>query len=111
MQDVGNRRDYFQGVLVMMLSMKIVNQDKRNISDRSIGQRADVHIKEFPSGNQRVEVLKKTSGPQSDSVCHAKGLGDGRNRKCHQKTNETVKFQLELDESLLHLQGIVLVRR
>ena len=68
-----------------------------------------MHIKEFPSGNQRVEVLKKTSGPQSDSVCHAKGLGDGRNRKCHQKTNETVK--LELDESLLHFQGIVLVRR
>lgn len=95
----------------MTLSMKIVKQDKRNTSNRSIGQRADVHIKEFPSGNQRVEVLKKTSGPQPDGVCHAKGLSDGRNRKCHQKTNETVKFQLELDERLLHLQGTVLVRR
>lgn len=95
----------------MMLSMKIVKLGKRNTSNRSIGQRADVHIKEFSSGNQRVEVLKKSSGLQPDSVCHAKDLSDGRNRKCHQKTNETVKFQLELDESLPHLQGTVLVRR
>lgn len=100
-----NRRDYFQEVLVMTLSMKIVKQDKRNTSNRSIGQRADVHIKEFSSGNQKAEVLKKTSGLQPGSVCHAKDLPDGRNRKCHQKTDETVKSQLELDESWLHLQG------
>lgn len=102
-QEGGKRRGYFPGVLVVILSMKIVKQDKRNTSDRSTGQRADVHIKEFPSGNQRVEVLKKTSGPQPDSLS-CKGLRDRRNRKCHQKTNETVKFRLELDESLLHLQ-------
>lgn len=63
------RWDYFQGVVVMILRIKIVKQDKRNPSNRSIGQRADVHIKEFSSGNQRVEVLKKTSGPQPARQC------------------------------------------
>lgn len=86
----------------MTLSMKIVKQDRRNTSNSSIGQGADVHIKEFSSGNQKAEVLRKTSGLQPGSVCHAKDLPDGRNRKCHQKT---VKSRLELDESWLHLQG------
>lgn len=53
----------------MILRIKIVKQDQRNTSNRSIAQRADVHIKEFSSGNQRVEVLKKTSGLQPASQC------------------------------------------
>lgn len=42
-----NRRDYFEAIL----GPKMVKQDKRNTSDRSIGQKADVHIKGSPSEN------------------------------------------------------------